>query len=238
MPTPHINANPGDFADIVLMPGDPLRAKWIAETYLDNMQLVTSVRNMYGYTGVYRGKRLSVMAHGMGIPSCSIYTAELIKHYGVKTVIRVGSCGAVTPALELGDVVIAMGACTDSNTNRMRFMGHDFAAMADFHLVRTAADVAKERHKSVTIGSVFSTDLFYSAQPMMLDVLARMGVVAVEMELAGMYGVAAESGAHALGLLTVSDIIPTQRAMRAEEREKSFQDMMEIALETTLKLSQ
>ncbi|WP_174875955.1 purine-nucleoside phosphorylase [Vogesella oryzae] len=237
MATPHIGAEKGDFADIVLMPGDPLRAKLIAETYLQDAVQVTGVRNVFGYTGHYRGKRLSVMAHGMGIPSASIYATELIKDFGVKTLIRIGSCGSVDGArLGLRDVVIAMGACTDSKVNRMRFLDHDFAAIADFEVLRAAVDVAARLGKPVQVGNVFSADLFYGVQPQLLDVLKGMNVYAVEMEVAGIYGVAAQYGARALGILTVSDVIPTGEAMDAEARQNSFHDMMEIALETALQL--
>lgn len=236
MPTPHISAQPGDFADVVLMPGDPLRAQVIAETYLEDARLVTSVRNMFGYTGTYKGRRVSIMAHGMGIPSCSIYATELIREYGVKTIIRIGSCGAVSPTLKLRDVVIAMGASTDSKVNRMRFMDHDWAALADYEVLSKTVEAARELNKPVVVGNVFSADLFYSVQPQMLDVMARMNVLAVEMELAGIYGVAAEYGARAMGILTVSDIIPTGEQTSAEERQTSFHDMMQIALETTLKV--
>lgn len=236
MPTPHISAQPGDFADLVLMPGDPLRAQMIAETYLDGVRQVTAVRNMFGYTGHYKGRRLSVMAHGMGIPSCSIYATELIKDYGVKTLIRVGSCGAVTDRLKLRDIVIAMGASTDSKVNRLRLLDHDFAAIADYGVLRAAVDTAERLGHAVQVGNVFSTDLFYSVQPQLLEVLARMNIQVVEMELAGIYGVAAQYGARALGILTVSDVIPSGEATSAEERQKSFGDMMEIALETALTL--
>ena len=234
MPTPHISAQVGDFADIVLMPGDPLRAQMIAETYLEDARQVTAVRNMFGYTGTYKGRRLSVMAHGMGIPSCSIYATELIKDYGVKTIIRVGSCGATTDRLALRDIVIAMGASTDSKVNRMRLMDHDFAAIADYGLLRTAVDTAERLGKKVHVGNVFSADLFYSVQPQLLETLAAMNVPAIEMELAGIYGVAAQYGARALGILTVSDIIPTGEATSSDERQTSFGEMIEIALETAL----
>ena len=236
MPTPHISAQPGEFADVAIMPGDPLRAQLIAETYLTDARQVTAVRNMYGYTGTYKGKRISIMAHGMGIPSASIYATELVKDYGVKTLIRVGSCGAVRTDIQLRDVILAIGASTDSNVNRMRFGGHDFAATADFELLRTAADTAKEQGKPVRIGNVFSADLFYTPQPQMFDTMEKMGVLAVEMEIAGLYGVAAEFGARALGILTVSDHIRTGEATTSEERQKTFNDMIEIALETALKV--
>lgn len=236
MPTPHIGAQPGDFAETVIMPGDPLRAQLIAETWLSDARQVTSVRNMFGYTGHYKGKRLSIMAHGMGIPSASIYATELIREYGVKNIIRVGSCGALSTDVKLRDVIIAMGASTDSKVNRMRFMDHDFAAIADFDLLQTAVSVAKTQGKSVRVGNVFSADLFYTPQPQMFDVMEKMKVLAVEMEVAGLYGLAAEFGARALGILTVSDHIRTGEATTAEERQKTFADMIEIALDTAIQL--
>ncbi|MBL8519415.1 MAG: purine-nucleoside phosphorylase [Betaproteobacteria bacterium] len=235
-PTPHINAKSGDFADTVLMPGDPLRAEFIANTWLRDAKRVNTVRNMWGYTGTYRGQRVSVMAHGMGIPSCSIYATELIKDYGVKNVIRVGSCGALGTEIKLGDIILAMGASTDSKVNRMRLMDHDYAAIADWHLLSTAADVAKEQKKAVRIGNVFSADLFYTPQPEMFDRLEKMQVMAVEMELAGIYGLAAEFGGRALGILTVSDQIRTHQHMSAEERQTSFGQMIELALDTAVRV--
>ncbi len=236
MSTIHIDAEPGDFADIVLMPGDPLRAKMIAERWLDEAKLVTATRNMFGYTGYYKGRRLSVMAHGMGIPSASIYATELIREFGVKSLIRVGSCGAVCVDVKLRDVVIAMGGCTDSKVNRMRFMEHDFAAIADYDLLATAVAAAKDLAVSVRVGNVFSADLFYSVQPQMFDVMRKMKVLAVEMEVAGLYGLAAEYGARALGILTVADHLITGESISSDERQNSFSDMMEIALETAIRV--
>ncbi|MBI5836793.1 MAG: purine-nucleoside phosphorylase [Candidatus Eisenbacteria bacterium] len=232
MPTPHLSAQPGDFADVVLMPGDPLRAKLIAESYFEKPRLVNDVRNMYGYTGMYKGRRVSVLAHGMGIPSCSIYATELIREYGVKTLIRVGSCGVLAADIELGDVILALGASTDSKVNRIRFMDHDFAAVADYALLAHAVDAARERGTPVRVGNVFSSDLFYSPQTAMFDVLEKMGVLAVEMEIAGLYGLAAEFGARALGILSVSDHIRKGTHLSADERRTRFQAMIEIALET------
>ena len=236
MPTPHINANPGDFAETVLMPGDPLRAQFIAEQWLKDAKQVNTVRNMFGYTGTYNGTRLSVMAHGMGIPSCSIYATELIKDFGVKNVIRIGSCGALMAEIKLGEIIIAMGASTDSKVNRLRLMDHDFAAIADYDLLRTACDVAKEQKKAVRVGNVFSADLFYTPQPELFDKLEKMQVLAVEMELAGLYGLAAEYGARALGILTVSDQIRSHEHMSAEARQSSFGEMITLALETAVRL--
>jgi purine-nucleoside phosphorylase len=236
MATPHISAERGDFADTVLMPGDPLRAKFIAEKWLADVKQVNAVRNMFGYTGTYRGKRISVMGHGMGIPSISIYATELIKDYGVKTIIRVGSCGALMKEIKLGEIIIAMGASTDSKVNRIRLMDHDFAAIADYDVLRTAVDVAHEQKKHVRVGNVFASDLFYTPQPELFDKLEKMKVLAVEMELAGLYGLAAEYGARALGILTVSDQIRTGEHMSPEDRQTTFGEMIEIALETAVRI--
>ena len=237
MPTSHISAQPGDFAETVIMPGDPLRAQFISDNWLSDARQVTAVRNMYGYTGLYKGKRVSVMAHGMGIPSCSIYATELIKDYGVKTIIRVGSCGALSLDAKLGDVIIAMGACTDSKVNRIRLMDHDYSAIADFEVLRLAVEVAKQRGQPVRVGNVFSSDLFYTPQTQLFDVLEKMKVLAVEMEIAGIYGLAAEYGARALGILTVSDHIRAGESISVEARQTSFGAMIGIALDTAIGLA-
>lgn len=234
MSTPHINANLGDFAETVLMPGDPLRAKFIAETFLDNFHEVTNVRNMLGYTGEYQGKRISVMGHGMGIPSCSIYATELITQYGVKNIIRVGSCGAISQNVNLRDIVIGMGACTDSKVNRIRFMDHDFAAIADYDLIHNAVQAAKLKNIPVKVGNLFSTDLFYTPQPKLFDVMEKYNILGVEMEAAGIYGLAAEYQAKALTICTVSDHIPRGEKLSAQERQFSFNEMITIALESVI----
>lgn len=231
MPTPHITAQKGDFADVVLMPGDPLRAEFIATKFLTDPKRVNEVRNTWGYTGTYRDRRVSVMAHGMGIPSCSIYATELIQEYGVKTLIRVGSCGALPADVKLGDVIVALGASTDSKVNRIRFMDHDFAAIADFGLVEHTVAAARERGIPVRVGNIFSSDFFYSPQPQVFDLLEKMGLLAVEMEAAGFYGVAAEYGARALTILTVSDHIRRKEHLSPEERRTRFESMIQIALE-------
>ncbi|MDD9157239.1 purine-nucleoside phosphorylase [Aliivibrio sp. S4TY2] len=234
MATPHINAEMGDFADVVLMPGDPIRAKYIAETFLDNVVQVCDVRNMYGFTGTYKGRKISVMGHGMGIPSCSIYMTELVKDFGVKKVIRVGSCGAVNDGIKLRDVVIGMGACTDSKVNRIRFKDHDFAAIADYEMVRNAELAAQARGIDVKVGNLFSAELFYTPDPSMFDLMDKYGIVGVEMEAAGMYGVAAEYGAKALAICTVSDHIKTGEQTTSDERATTFDEMMLIALDSVL----
>ena len=234
MPSKHINAQAGDFASTVLMPGDPLRAKYIAEKFFDDARQVNDVRNMLGFTGTYKGETLSVMGHGMGIPSVSIYATELINEYGVKNIIRAGSCGAVSPHIKLRDVVIGMGACTDSQVNRMRFKGYDYAALADYGLLENMVNVARDKNLSVRVGNIFSADLFYTPEPEMFDVMEKYNILAVEMEAAGLYGLAAEFGAKAITICTVSDHIRTGEAMSSEEREKTFDEMIEVALDAAL----
>ena len=232
MATAHINAAPGDFADTVLMPGDPQRAKYIADNFLDDSNRVTDVRNVWGFTGSYRGKPVSVMAHGMGIPSASIYTHELITEYGVRRVIRVGSCGTSHPDVELRDLVIAQGASTDSGVNRMRFGGFDLAALASYTLVEKAVAAARAAGVRFHVGNIFSADLFYTPQPEMFETLARYNIYGVEMEAAGMFPIAAENGAEALAICTVSDDIPAGKHLSADERATTFDEMIGVALET------
>ncbi len=232
MTTPHITAKPGDFADVALMPGDPQRADHIAATFLTGARLVTDVRNVHGYTGLYRDRPVSVMAHGMGIPSCSIYATELIKEFGVRTVIRVGSCGALARDVRLGDVIVALGASTDSKVNRVRFMGHVFAALADYGLVAGAVKAAAAHGVPVRVGNVFSSDFFYTPQPEIFDLVEKLGILGVEMEAAGLYGVAAEHGARALTILTVSDHIRRGEHLSAEARRTSVDAMIRIGLDT------
>ncbi|MPZ52743.1 MAG: purine-nucleoside phosphorylase [Acidimicrobiia bacterium] len=234
MATPHISASEGDFAETILLPGDPLRAQYIADTYLDEARQVTAVRNMLGFTGRYQGTEVSVMGTGMGIPSASIYATELIDQYGVKNLIRVGSCGAISEGVEVRDVILAIGACTDAGVNRARYGGYDFAATGDFGLLRSMVDAADALGVEVRIGNVHSADLFYRADPEMFDVMENMGVLAVEMEAAGLYGVAHERGARAMAILTVSDHIRTGAATTSEERETSFDEMMKIALDSVV----
>ncbi|MGB0937854.1 MAG: purine-nucleoside phosphorylase [Colwellia sp.] len=234
MPTPHIEAQQGDFAKTVLMPGDPLRAKYIAENFLDDAKCVTSVRNMFGYTGTYKGKAISVMGSGMGVPSVSIYATELYKDYGVENIIRIGSCGAVRDDIKVRDIVIGMAASTDSNVNRMRFKNLDFAACADFSLLKKVVDTADKINIPVHVGNIFTADLFYTPQPELFKTMEELGILAVEMEAAGLYGVAAEYGKNALTVLTVSDHIKTGEQTTSAERETTFKDMMELTLESIL----
>jgi purine-nucleoside phosphorylase len=227
----HIGAKPGEIAERVLMPGDPLRAKWIAETFLDDATCYSTVRNMFGFTGTYHGVRVSVQGSGMGMPSCSIYTHELINEYGVNTLIRVGSCGALTESLKLRDVIAASGSSTDSAMNRMRFDGLiDYAPVADFGLLRKAVEVAESRGVPMQVGPILAADAFYSDRPDLYDALADYGVLAVEMESAALYTIASRFRARALTILTVSDHIKTGEKTTADEREQTFSDMIEIAL--------
>ncbi|GHJ12505.1 MULTISPECIES: purine-nucleoside phosphorylase [unclassified Micromonospora] len=231
----HIGAEPGEIAERVLMPGDPLRAKWIAETYLEEARCYTTVRGMLGFTGRWNGVDVSVQGSGMGMPSASIYAHELVNEYGVKTLIRVGSCGALTEDLQLRDVVAAIGSSTDSNMNRMRFDGLiDYAPVADFGLLRTSVEVAERRGITMRVGPILAADAFYTDRPDLYDALADYGVLAVEMESAALYTIAARFKARALTILTVSDHIKTGEKTTSQEREQTFGQMVEIALDTAI----
>ena len=234
MATPHINAAPGDFAETVLMPGDPQRAQYIAESFLDDARRVTDVRNMWGFTGAYKGSPVSVMAHGMGIPSVSIYVHELLAEFGVQRVIRVGSCGTTHPDVALRDVIIGMGASTDSGVNRMRFGGYDLAALASFDLVEKAVAAARAAGIRFHVGNLFSADLFYTPDKAMFDTMATYDVLGIEMEAAGIFPIAAEFNAEALAICTVSDDIPNGRHLSSEERATTFNEMISVALETAI----
>lgn len=234
MTTPHINADDGAFAETVLMPGDPLRAKHIAETFLEDAELICDVRNMFGFTGTYKGKRISIMGHGMGIPSCSIYATELITHYGVKNIIRVGTCGSVNKNIKLLDIVIGMGACTDSKVNRIRFNNHDFAAIASYELLHKVVESAQKHGVNARVGNIFSADLFYSPEDNSFDLYEKYNILGIEMEAAGLYGLAAEFGANAVCLLTVSDHIRTGETAPPEDRQTKFNDMISIALDSVV----
>jgi len=231
----HIGAKPGEIAERVLLPGDPLRAKWIAEHYLQDAKCYSTVRNMLGYTGTYQGTPISVQGSGMGMPSAAIYAHELLSEYGVRMLIRVGSCGALTTDLQLRDVVAAIGSSTDSAMNRVRFDGLiDYAPVADFGLLRAAVDAAARRGVELHVGPIFAADAFYTDRPDLYDTLAEYGVLAVEMESAALYTIAAKFRARALTILTVSDHIKTGEHTTAEEREQTFSQMVEIALDAAI----
>ena len=228
----HIGAAPGDIAPLVLLPGDPLRARWIAETFLEDARCYTEVRGMYGYTGTWQGQRVSVQGSGMGQPSASIYVNELCAEYDVQTIIRVGSCGAMTERVGVRDLVLASGACTDSSMNGIRFEGLDYAPVADFGLLRAAVDAA-DTHAGgagVHVGLVFSSDSFYPARPELAARMVEYGVLAVEMEASALYTLAAKHGRRALTICTVSDHVVTGEETTAQEREQTFGAMVEIAL--------
>ena len=231
IPTAHNSAKAGDFAKTVLMPGDPLRAKYIAETYLENPRQVNAVRNMFGYTGTYQGKEISVMGGGMGMPSIGIYSYELFNFYDVDQVIRIGSAGAFQDNIKLMDVVIGMGACTDSNYAYQYGLPGTFAPIADYELLNRAVETAKRQGTNVVVGNVLSSDVFYNAMSNVNDLWRDMGVLAVEMEAAALYMNAAKAGKKALCMLTISDHLYTGESLSAEDRQLGFGKMMEIALE-------
>jgi purine-nucleoside phosphorylase len=227
----HIDAKLGDVAETVLLPGDPLRAKHIAETMLEQAACYNQVRNMYGFTGLYKGKRVSIQGTGMGIPSTAIYASELISSYQVRRLIRVGSCGALQPDLKLRDLILAMSACTDSSFNKLRFQGMDYAPTASFRLLKNAYDVAMNKGIAVKVGNILSSDNFYNADPELWKLWAAYGVLAIEMESAALYTIAARHHAEALTILTVSDSLVTGEEEPAAAREKAYTQMFEIALE-------
>ncbi len=237
MATPHIAAEHGDFAQTVLMPGDPLRAKMIAERYLDDARQVNEVRNMLGFTGTYKGVAVSIQGSGMGVPSIQIYASELFDSFGVERIMRVGSCGAIQPDLGLRTLIIASGAGTDSNVNRVRAGGHDYAATADFSMMRAAVDAAASAGIDAVVGRIFTSDYFYHPDPAENERLAGAGFLAVEMEAAALYGVAIERRKAALTLVTVSDQLITGERMTVEERQETLDHMILVALESTRALS-
>ena len=232
----HIAAEPGQIAPHVLMPGDPLRAQWIAEAFLEDAECYSRVRGMLGFTGRYRGERVSVQGSGMGLPSLSIYVNELLGEYDVRSIVRVGSCGALREDLGLRDMVIASGACTDSSMNRIRFEGLDYAPVADFGLLRAAVESAESRDLPVQtrVGLIFSSDSFYHPRPELTGRMVDYGVLAVEMEASALYTLAAKYGRRALAICTVSDHVLTGEETSAQDREQTFGDMVEVALDALL----
>lgn len=231
MSTPHNAANKGDIAKTVLMPGDPLRAKYIADTYLENVKCFNTVRNMFGYTGTYKGKEISVMGGGMGMPSMGIYSYELYNFYDVESIIRIGSAGAFQDDVNVMDVVIGMGACTNSNYAAQYDLPGTFAPIADFELLEKAVNIARKQGTNVKVGNILSSDTFYNDDNRVNGKWLKMGVLAVEMEAAALYMNAARAGKKALCILTISDHLYKAEALSAEERQTGFNKMMEIALE-------
>jgi len=239
-PTPHINAVPEDFAKTVLMPGDPLRSKFIAETFLDSPRLINNVRGIQGYTGTYKGVPVTVMASGMGMPSMGIYCQELYEVFGVENIIRVGSAGAIRSEIKLREIILALGACTDSSFVHKFALPGTFAPTASYKLLKLCADTAETLGTDVTVGNILSSDIFYydpeaTAEPVYKK-WARMGVLAIDMEAAALYMTASRLGKHALAILTVSDNIASGTSTTSQEREQTFTDMMRLALETAFKL--
>lgn len=234
MSTPHNSANLGDIAENVLLPGDPLRAKFIAENFLENCVSFNTVRNMFGYTGTYKGKKVSVMGTGMGCGSMGIYSYELINFYKVKNLIRIGSCGAIQESLKIGDIVMAMSACTDSNYAHQYNLPGSFSPCANYNLLENAVSAAKTNNFPFTVGNVISSDIFYTETPEWKE-WQKMGVLAVEMESFALYCNAARAGVSALGIFTVSDSMVTGEVTSAEERQNSFKNMMTVALEVICK---
>lgn len=228
----HIGAQPGEIAPTVLMPGDPLRAEWIAHTFLDKPVRYTTVRNMFGFTGTYEGLPVSVQGSGMGQPSMAIYATELMKDYDVQTIIRVGTCGAISEKAKMRDVIIAQSACTDASTNRLRFHGIDFAPCADFTLLQHAYAAATEAGLPAQVGGLFTSDSFYNDRNELCMQLADYGVLAVEMETSALYTLAAKYGRRALTLATVSDHLVTGEETSSQERQQTFSDMIVTALST------
>ena len=230
----HIAAKAGEIAEAILLPGDPLRAKFIAENFLEGAKQYTDVRGILGFTGTFKGKPVSVQGTGMGIPSISIYVNELFKDYGVKRAIRIGTAGSIQENLKIRDLVIALTACTDSGANRIRFGGRDFAPTATFSLVSKAWEIATERGWQPVVGSVVSTDMFYTEDPDEWKLWAKFGALALEMETSELYTLAAKYGRECLSLLTISDHLITHELTSAEERQITFTKMMEVALETAI----
>ncbi|MGJ9381647.1 purine-nucleoside phosphorylase [Salipaludibacillus neizhouensis] len=226
----HIDAKQGEIAESILLPGDPLRAKFIAENFLEDVTCYNEVRGMLGYTGTYKGKRVSVQGTGMGVPSISIYVHELINSYGVKNLIRVGTCGALQKDVKVRDVILAMSATTNSGVNRHHFNGIDFAPTANFELLKKAYDGAKEHNLNVNVGSVFTSDVFYNDDKDLVKTLADHQVLAVEMETSALYTIAARFGVQALSVLTVSDHLITGEETSSQERQETFNEMVEVAL--------
>ena len=229
--TVHIGAKVGEIAETVLMPGDPYRAKWAAETFLENAACVNEVRGMLGFTGTWRGNRVTIQGSGMGMPSLSIYANELIRDYGANTLIRIGSCGGMGAGVGLRDIIVAMTASTLSTPSRGIMRELNFAPCADWHLLRAAVAAAETRAAALHVGGIYSSDVFYDERPDLNEQMVRHGILAVEMEAAELYTLAARYGKRALAVLTVSDVLSTGEELPSEDREKTFGDMVEIALE-------
>ncbi|CAL4325253.1 purine-nucleoside phosphorylase [Buchnera aphidicola] len=233
MVTPHINSKKSDFSDFVLISGDPIRVQYIAKNYLENVRQINTVRSMVGFTGTYKGKIISLMSHGIGMPSCCLYVSELINFYKVKKIIRLGSCGTVREDIELNDLIISTGACTDSKINRIRFLDHDFSAIPDFNMVYKLIISAKKNKTLIKVGNFFSTDSFYFPhKEKYISLLKKYNISGIDMETAGLYSVAAELNVKSVSICTVSDNILTGENLTVQEREVNFNKMIYVALES------
>ncbi len=234
MSTPHIDAAPGAFAELLLLPGDPLRARHVANSLLTHAVEVTNIRNMLGYTGEWNGERVSVMGSGIGIPSAMLYATELIRDYGVRRLVRIGTCGGLADDVQLGELLLVQGASTDSSVNRLRFGGYDFAATASWALLSRVAAAAQAAGSAIRVGNVFTSDFFYHPDAGLTELLRRFGILALDMETAGLYGLASELGAEALAVLTVSDHLMREARMSAAERESGIDAMTRLVLDALL----
>ncbi|CAL4324098.1 purine-nucleoside phosphorylase [Buchnera aphidicola] len=234
MTTPHINANNNSFSELVMMSGDPFRVKYIAENFLKHCIQITNVRSMLGFTGYYNDVLVSIMSHGMGIPSAAIYVEELIKSYRVKKIIRVGTCGTIQKKINLKDIIIAIGACTDSNFNRLRFNNYDFSAVANFNIISNAVRIAKKMRINIQVGSFFTTDTFYMNSELLYPLLKKYNILGIDMETSGIYSIAAEHSVKAMSICSVSDHITRNQKLSSVERESSLCEMIKLALETLI----
>ncbi|QCI27350.1 purine-nucleoside phosphorylase [Buchnera aphidicola] len=235
MVTPHINSKKNDFSELVIMSGDPLRVKYIAKNFLENCIKINSVRFMLGYTGYYKDVLISIMSHGMGIPSAAIYVEELIKFYNVKKIIRVGTCGTVQEKINLKDIIVAMGACTDSSFNRIRFKNYDFSAISDFDILCQVIHIAKNMNINIRVGNFFTTDKFYNFDNSFYDLLKKYKILGIDMETAGIYSIAAEYNIQAVSICSVSDHILFNKKLSIKEREHTFDNVITLALNTIIK---
>lgn len=234
MGTLHINAEFEDIAENAIIAGDPLRVKYIAENFLKKIKKINKIRNMFGFTGIYKNKKISIISHGIGIPSCSIYVKELIVNFGVKKIIRTGSCCSLNSNIKLMDIIVGMGACTDSKTNRIKFNDNDFSAIADYKLMQNTIDTANKKKIKIFIGNLFTTDLFYTEQKNFYKILKKFGILGIEMEASAIYSIAAEHNIQALTICTVSDHIKNKKKINPKKRQNSFKNMIEIALDSII----
>ncbi|NIH16459.1 MAG: purine-nucleoside phosphorylase [Buchnera aphidicola (Periphyllus lyropictus)] len=234
MVTPHLNSNISDISDVVIISGDPLRAKYISKNFLKNSIQINNVRSMFGYTGYYKKKRISIMSHGMGIPSLSIYVNELVSEYNVKKIIRLGTCGGINKKVKIKDIVFAMGASTDSSINRLRFGGYDFSSISDFKMLYQAYIISKNYNFNVHIGNIFTTDSFYGKDSIFFNLIKKFNILAIDMETSGLYSLSSELKFKSLSICTVSDEIFSKKKITSLEREKTLNNSILISLDLAL----